>query len=93
MCLLEQAKCVGRVKTMQMQVIMGAGRITRRIVFFLLIWVCITFITSACRAVCTSPLPCARADKHTADVPEFRVLWSALCHAALLSAFLLCLHI
>lgn len=37
MCLLEQPKRVGRLKTMQMQVITGASRITRRIVFFLLI--------------------------------------------------------
>jgi len=75
---------------MQMQVITGAGRITSRIVFFLLIWVCITFIPSAYGIVCTSPLPCARAAKHSTCGPELGALWSAPVPCC--PAFLLCLH-
>lgn len=71
---------------------MGAGRIVRRRVFFLLIWVRVTFTPSPRRAACASPLPCARAANHSAYVPEPGGPWSAPCPAALLSAFLLCLH-
>lgn len=51
-------------------------------------------ITSACKAswYISSLLPYARADKHSDYVPQFEVLLSAPCHAALPSALLLCLH-
>lgn len=73
---------------------MGAGGITQRTGFFLVIWVCVTLITSACKAswYLLSLLPCARADKHSDYVPQFGVLLSAPRHAALPSALLLCLH-
>jgi len=63
MCLLVQLKYVGRVKTIQMQVIVGAGRITRSMVLFPTCWA-ISNITSVCRATWTFPLPCAATERH-----------------------------
>lgn len=73
---------------------MGAGRISRSMVFFPTCWNMSNIYhisVSRSHLHLSSPVP-RLVNKHSVCIPEFRALWSTPCHAALPFAFLLCLH-